>query len=167
MVPESSSLCPTPVRHRRRRKGARAGVVAVEFALVSLVLFSLIFGMFEAVIQLLADMALNYGTRTAARFGVTGAAYPPTSREDTIFAMILQASGGFLQQSHLTLQLTNYPPTTPPTGPGASGAGPEKYYVRYQATYTQPFATSLAASLFGQSSIQHQVVIWVQNEPFG
>lgn len=158
---------------QRRRQGGRSGVVAVEFALIGLALMSLLIGAFETSIQLLADMALNYGVRTAARFGVTGAAYPPSmaanppsSRDAAITAMILQATGNFLQASRLSVQLTGYPQGTPPAGPGAPGAGPGNYVVRYQATYTQPFATALAASLFGQAAIQHQVVLIVQNEPF-
>ena len=155
-----------------RRKDTRSGTTAVEFALIGPVLLMLTIGAFEAGIQLLADMELSYGTRIAARFGVTGAAYPPSmagnppaSREAAITALILQAGGGFLQSPNLNVQLASYP-TMPPTGPGVPGAGLSANYVRYQATYTQPFATKLAASLFGQPSIQHQVVVWVVNEPF-
>lgn len=163
---------PSPSRFLLRFRRARAGVVAIEFALIGLILISVVVVAFEATLQLVAEATLTYGTRVAARFGITGAPYPPgmasnppSSRSVAITDIILQASGGFLNPSSLQVQLTNYP-AMPPAGSGTPGPGGPGNAVRYQATYMQPFATGLAQSLFGEPGLQHSVVLWVVNEPY-
>lgn len=156
----------------------------MEFALVGFILISLLVAIFEVSIQIFAGMALDYGTRAAARFGVTGAPYPssmasnpPGTRDAAVMkAIIVQATGNFLNPACLDVQFASYS-TMPPTGSGNASPGGSGDTVRYQATYSQTFATSLAASLFASaaikpacqpssSAIQHQVVLWVENEPF-
>jgi hypothetical protein len=112
--------------------------------------------------------------REASRFGVTGAAYPPgmsanppQSREDAITAIIAYYGAGLIDQGRLRVTLTVYPSFgAVGQGGGTSGAGGPGDVVQYQVTYTQPFLTSLAASIAGTSSLQHSSTTVVKNEPF-
>jgi Flp pilus assembly protein TadG len=158
----------------RKLARCRSGVAAVEFAIVAMALFTFILVLIETGMQLLTQAVLDYGVREASRFGVTGAAYPPSlsanppkSREDAITALILYYGGGFINQGRLAVTLTVYPSfSAVGQGGGTAGAGGPGAVVQYQATYTQPFLTSLAASIVGTPSLQHSSTTVVQNEPF-
>jgi Flp pilus assembly protein TadG len=157
---------------QRRRRSARAGVTSIEFAAIALAFITFAVVIVEVGQQLLVEAALEYSARAAARFGVTGAAYPsslatnpPATRELAIAAVVVQASGNFLQAARLSVTLASYPQfgsTTPPV----AGAGGPSNAVEYDVTYAQPLLTSLAADIIGRPVITHSVVLWVENEPY-
>jgi len=156
----------------RRRRLGRAGVTSIEFAAIALCFVALVLIVLETGMQLLVQGALEYGAREASRFGVTGAAYPPSmagnpppTREAAIGDVVVNATGGFLNAANLTVTLASYAGFRSPLPPAANAGGPSNA-VQYTLAYTQPFMTSLAASIIGRGYLIHTVVFWVENEPF-
>ncbi len=155
-----------------RRLPPRAAVTSIEFAVVALCFVTLVIILLEIGWQLLADGALNYGAREASRFGVTGAAYPasmasnpPATRELAVAAVVVDATGGFLQASSLTVTLASYPQFGSTSAPASNAGGPSNA-VQYTLTYMQPFLTSIASSIVGHPYLMHTTTFWVENEPF-
>ena len=117
----------------RRRRSARSGVTSIEFAAIALALITLAVIILEAGQQLLAEAALEYGARAASRFGITGAAYPPSlaanppaTRAAAIAAVVVDASGNFLQAARLSVTLASYPQFGAATPPGRGTRRPEQ-----------------------------------------
>ena len=152
----------------------RSGVAAVEFAGIAMAVLMVIAFLAEASVQLVTDALLQYGVREAARFGITGEAYPPSlsnnppaSRQAAIAAIITTLGGGLINQAHLTITLTSYANFDQVGGTGGvAGPGGPNAVVVYNVSYTQPYLTSLAATVMGNSFLTHSVVTVVQNEPF-
>jgi Flp pilus assembly protein TadG len=150
----------------------RSAATAVEFAAISVVLLTIVVILIEASVQLLTHSLLEYGVREASRFGVTGqavpssmSANPPVSREAAITDIIAGCGLGLIKLANLTVTVTTYPNFNN-GAKGTAGAGGPGAIVRYQAIYTEPFLTSVAAAITGMPAIQHTVTMFVQNEPF-
>lgn len=158
----------------RERRGRCAGGTALEFAVVASALIALTLLVLETGWQLAIGAALDYGARAASRFGITGAAAPPgmtpvpASRADALRAVVIQAAGGLLLDSRLTLNETSYASFgaigTPQAGTPGAGTGGQ--IVEYNLSYTQPFLTGLAAAVTGSASVVHTASVIVVNEPF-
>jgi Flp pilus assembly protein TadG len=150
-----------------------SGAVAIEFAIVGLVFISMMLLTMETGWQLLIDWALDAGARAASRFGTTGTVVaagvqpPPTSRGDSIQAIVIQASGGLLQPGRLQIADAAYANFAGVgTGASTAGAGTAGQVVRYTFTYTQPYLTPIAAAITGQQNMIHTAQVTVLNEPF-
>jgi hypothetical protein len=156
------------------RRPARAGTVAVEFAMVAsaFVLGSIL--VMEAAMQLLASTALDAGAREASRFGITGQTAPPgmspppATREDALRRIVLQRAGGLLKDEHLRMTVEAAASfsalgTPEQVQPGAGGSG---QVARYTLMYDQSFVTGFAAALVGRPALRHSSVALVRNEPF-
>jgi Flp pilus assembly protein TadG len=170
--------------HRRFRSfsglmRSRSGNTIVEFAIVVPVLLTLFIFLVEGSIQLLTAGVLQYGLREATRFGTTGQAYPPNmaanppaSRTVAITQIIAEFGLGLINQSLLSVTLTNYTAFTAVGTPalGSAGPGGPGAVVQYQVTYYQPWlfrgAAYPAALATGLSGIQHNLTMVVQNELF-
>ncbi len=158
----------------RRLRRDRRGATAVEFAIVGMVFLTAVLLLMETCWQAAIGAALDYGARTASRFGSTGATAlpgqpsPPTGRAGAIMQLVLQSSGGLLSASNLTLSEASYSSYAAAAGGtgGTSGAGNAGQVVQYTLSYTQAFLTPLAPLITGKAAIIHQSVVTVLNEPF-
>jgi hypothetical protein len=153
-----------------RRASTMEEFVVVLFAMC---LFALV--LIETSLQLLTMAALDYGLREASRFGITGAAYPPSmassppaSRSAAIVDIVSYFSAGLINPSYLTVTLTAYPSFTAMTAGtgGVTGPGTASQVVVYNVSYQQFFLTSIAASIIGLPYLTHTATTVVQNEPF-
>jgi Flp pilus assembly protein TadG len=157
----------------------RSGAVIEEFAIITVALIALIAFLFEGSFQLLTGAMLQYGLREATRFGITGAAYPPSmaanppaSREAAITQIITTSGLGLINPSYLSVTLTTYPSfsTAGAGAQGTAGAGGSGAVVQYQVAYYQPWMLSGAgywpATATGLSGFQHTLSTVVLNENF-
>jgi Flp pilus assembly protein TadG len=151
-----------------------SGAVAVEFALVGLVFFSLLLLAMETAWQLVIDSALGAGARAASRFGstgtnvATGITPPPADRTTSIEDVLIQNSGGLLRPGRLQIAEASYASFATLASGGASTPGPgnASQVVQYNFTYTQPYLTPVAAAITGDTQMIHHVQVVVLNEPF-
>ena len=154
---------------------SRDGVTAVDFGLVALPLMTLRVMVMELSWQIATGAALDYGTREASRFAVTGSCSVagltgpvPTNRSALIAAIVSQSTGNFLTSSNLVVttsaygSFTNYQNTT--GGTISNGLGGNT--VAYTVSYNQPYLTRLAQLVLNTPSFTHAITIVVQNEPF-
>jgi Flp pilus assembly protein TadG len=157
----------------------RSGATIEEFAVISLVLISMIAFLIEGSFQLLTAAVLQYGLREATRFGITGQAYPPSmaasppaSREAAITQIISSSAMGLINPSYLSVTLTSYSDftTVGAAGKGTNGAGGSGSVVEYQVTYYQPWLLTGAGyfpvTATGLSGITFNLSTVVQNEAF-
>lgn len=156
------------------RCNARAGTVAVEFAMVASAFVLGTVMLLEAVMQVLAATALDAGAREASRFGITGQTAPagmspaPATREDALRRIVLQRSGGLLQDINLRMSVEAAPSLGGFAQPQqvSAGAGASAQVARYTLTYDKAFLTAFAAAVVGRPALRHTSVALVRNEPF-
>ena len=170
---------PRIVRSARELACNRSAAAVAEFAVISLALISLVVFLIEGSFQLLTAAVLQYGMREAARFGITGAAYPPSmaadppaSREAAITQIITTSAMGLINPSYLSVTLTTYSGfnTVGVVGQGTAGAGGSGAVVQYQVSYYQPWLLSgagyLPVTATGLSGITYSLSTVVQNEAY-
>ncbi len=154
----------------------RAGVASLEFALVALVLLTVVFLVIEAGWQLTTQAALEYGARQAARFGTTGGTVPPSlagnappsTRGQAIAQLVVQAGHGIIDGSRLSVTTQVYAgfPVVGQQGASTPGPGGAGAVVQYALVYQQPYFTGVAKAILGASFQLHHANLLVQNEPF-
>ena len=156
---------------------ARRGMTATEFGLVASAAVLLFVAILEATLQLATGTALDWAALRASRFGMTGgttvrgttpADNVPTCRSAIIPWLVTYRTGGFLNQSELSVTTTVYSSLSTGRGGtgGTAGAGTGGAIIGYQLNYTRPFVTPLAALVAGRSSVTHRATLLIKNEPF-
>jgi Flp pilus assembly protein TadG len=161
----------------------RGATTALEFAFVAPVFIVMLLMVFEFGFQLAVDLALNFGTTSAARYASTGAVTGTVgtngsngTNDAAIRSVIVSSTGGWLNPSRFVISATSYgnPANYVAGTGGASGSnGSSGSVVVYSITYNQPFLTglpALVARLASPSpigtSIAHHTTVVVQNEPY-
>ena len=155
-----------PARCRDQR-----GVVSVEFAIITVVLFMLVQMIIETGWQVATEIALEHGAHNALRFAITGsstvsgAQNAPGCRAATIVWLVTLGSPGILKSNNLQVSSTaggaNAVASSAP-GFGGNASQTTKYTFRYQQAYLTPFAPALMGSPY----YPHQVTIVAENEPY-
>ena len=161
-----------------RRLGER-GVSAVEFAILAPVILTLALGTIEFGWQATIGFALEYGARSAARVGITGAIGPNPGnsanlaqvREDYLRSTVLDASGRLiLSDNKLTIfndKSYNSISDAKNNANGVQGAGNAGQFVIYNLAYKSPLVTGdLFRAVIGADSITHTSTVLVANEQF-
>jgi len=158
------------------RARGRAGVTALEFALIVPIVLTLAALLIEAGWQLTTQAALEYGARQAARFGSTGSAVPtslagespPPTRAQAIAQLVAQAGHGIIDGSRLSVTIQSYAgfPVVGQQGAATVGPGGTGAAVQYALVYQQPYLTGFAQAVLGASFQLHHATLVVQNEPF-
>lgn len=148
----------------------------MEFALVAPALLALVWLLIECGMQLATQAALDYGARQASRFGMTGAAVPPSlaaespppTRAQAIVQLVVQAGGGLINASRLNVTVQSYAGfgSVGQSGSATAGPGGSGSVVQYQLSYLQPYFTSYAAAVIGAAFQLHTASVLVQNEPY-
>lgn len=152
-------------------------MTALEFGLIGPAALALLLMTFDFGYQLAVDMALQFGTASAARYGITGAVSGAAANNaSTVGTMIVSNSGNLLNSANLTVSASAYSSATSYAANGAATSnnfGGSSSVVIYSVTYVAPFLTGvpyLLAKLvpsgnFG-TSITHKATVVVQNEPY-
>ena len=155
----------------------RNGTTALEFAIIGPIFFVVLLMIFEFAVQLAVDLALNFGTASAARYAITGAVTGTSGSQGSnatndaaIRNVIVSSTGGLLASSRVMVTASSYasPASYAAGTSGVSGSnGSSGSIVVYSVTYNQPFLTGLPA-LVGSTttSIVHHATVIVQNEPY-
>lgn len=164
---------------KRRWSRDRSGTTALEFAIIGPVFITLLLMVFEFAVQLAVDLALNFGTASAARYAITGAVSGTNgslgsnaTNDAAIRTVIVSSTGGLLASSRVMVTATSYAdPASYAAGAGqVSGSnGASGNIVVYSVSYDQPFLflSALRGGVSGSSySITHQATVIVQNEPY-
>ena len=156
------------VRAEQRRLGSalrkREGSAVIEFALIALVFFGLIFAIFDFGRLFYIQFALHSAVREASRFTVTGNVLPDPnnpgeylSRVDSIVAKLQRAVPG----------LEVEPGNVSVTGPdGAGDAGGPGDVVTISISYDIELLTPFIRPLFRDGVHRYAVSVVSQNEPF-
>lgn len=159
-------------RSRRKRRG-ESGQTLVEFALVSLVFFLVVFGIFDGTRLFESWVAVQHASREGARYAVTGRIdcdYGTGDRNACIIGMAKAATeglnGGGLDGADVsvTYKSWDYPDYAGSGTPNFSGVQCDAIEVRvaYTHHFVLPFFQALAPSGISIAGTQRMV-----NEPFG
>lgn len=92
----------------KRFAGDRRGVTTVEFALISIVLIALIFGIVELALILLTQNALENAARIASRYGITGQVPAGMTRDQAILSVAKDQLPGVVDATKLALTTLVY-----------------------------------------------------------
>ena len=84
------------------------GAAALEFAFVFPVLLLFVFVLFDLMMILWMDAAMESAVRMASRFGITGYAPAGKTREEIILALIEERTLGFVNRSTATISTRIY-----------------------------------------------------------
>lgn len=87
---------------------ARRGAAAIEFALVGLVFFILLIGVFDISILFFLLLTLENAALDAARFGSTGAVPEDVTRDERIRQIVHGATMGLLDDKGLDIRMLVY-----------------------------------------------------------
>lgn len=156
------------VRAERRRFGSvlrkREGSAVIEFVLIALVFFGLIFAIFDFGRLFYIQFALHSAVREASRFTVTGNVLPDPnnpgeylSRVDSIVAKLQRAVPG-IDVAAGSVSIIG------PDGPGDAG-GPGEV-VTISIEYDIELVTPFIRPLFRDGVHHYSVSVVSQNEPF-
>lgn len=159
------------------------GASAIEFALVSIPVITMIVGILEVAAILFVNVIMEGAIRDAARFGITGYTTGGKSREAVIREIIDDRTLGFVDMTKVVITTTVYPgfDSIGPesfidangngqydsgetfhdvngngawdANPGTSGAGGPGAVVVYKVSYDWPLLTSLLAPLIGHNGV--------------
>ena len=142
----------------------RAGSALIEFSLIALVFFGLIFAIFDFGRLFYIQFALHSAVREASRFTVTGNVLPDPnnpgqflSRVDSIMSMLQRAVPGIdVRPGNVSIQ-----------GPdGAGDAGGPGDVVTISIEYDIEMVTPFIKPLFPDGVHRYSVSLVSQNEPF-
>jgi hypothetical protein len=146
------------------RVDGRRGSAVIEFALVALVFFGLVFAIFDFGRLFYIQFALHSAVREASRFTVTGNVLPDPnnpgrflSRIDSIVATLQRAAPGLeVQPGNVSI-----------AGPGGAGdpGGPGDV-VTIRVDYDIELLTPIIKPLFPRGVHHYSVSLVSQNEPF-
>lgn len=157
----------------RRFRDDRCGATALEFGLIAPALIMTVLALVDVMVTLTVDLAMSSGMQDAARSGSLGTTPATGTRESAITAAIVARAAGLIDQTALTVALRTYGSGTPSdythrngSSTVSTGAGSSRQVVQYSVTYVQQLLTPLAMAFQGATSVTHNSVIVVQNEPF-
>jgi Flp pilus assembly protein TadG len=163
------------VRGGLRRKGrGQQGQALVEFALISIVFFLFIFGIFDMTRLLQSWNAVQHSARESARYAITGqqvcSDYPSgNNRGNCIVAKAKRATTGIpgggedSDDVSVAYRYWDYPLFA---GAGTTGAGVACDQVEVAVTYRHRFATPLISAIL-PDGVEITGRQRMTNEPFG
>jgi Flp pilus assembly protein TadG len=164
-------------RFLRRWKNGERGQALVEFSLVSIVFFLLLFGIFDTVLLLQSWVTVQHAAREAARYAITGQVTCPghTGSGDHRDACIVakakegttglvgggeDASDSVVSVSTIYWDYPNY------SGNGTAGAGEQCDTIEVTVHYRHHMATPLIKALI-PGGVELTGKQRMTNEPFG
>jgi Flp pilus assembly protein TadG len=161
---------------RRWKKGERAQAL-VEFSLVSIVFFLLLFGIFDSILLLQSWVTVQHAAREAARYAVTGQITCPgyTSAGDHRDACITEKAkegttglvgGGEDASDDVVSVSTTYWSHPSYSGNGTPGAGEQCDAVEVAVHYRHHMATPIIKALI-PGGVELTGKQRMTNEPFG
>lgn len=159
---------------RSHRRWGERGQALVEFAVVSVVFFMLVFGIFDMARLFQSWVTVEHASREGARYAITGqincTEYPTGShRDDCIVKKTKLATtglnGGGVSGTDITVRFKywDYPSYA---GSGATGSGSQCDQIEVKTEYTHHFVTPFLEAIF-PSGIPIYGTQRMTNEPFG
>ncbi|MDD7910100.1 pilus assembly protein [Pseudovibrio exalbescens] len=168
-----------------RFKRAKDGVTAVEFALIAVPLFMIIFAIVELGLLFFAEQALNNATMNAARMIRTGQAQTMNIGADDFRNMICDGTAGLLcskpEQLHIDVRtydsfakISETPPLIDPddktfTPPSNFQMGSSSSVVMVRVIYEWPMLTNWMKDAFQDTADGDRLLVSTvifKNEPF-
>lgn len=161
---------------RRWKKGERAQAL-VEFSLVSIVFFLLLFGIFDSVLMLQSWVTVQHAAREAARYAITGqitctghtgsgdhrAVCIVEKAKDATTGLVGGGEGASDSIVAVTTTHWDYPSYS---GSGTSGAGDQCDAVEVTVRYRHNLATPLLRAII-PGGVELTGKQRMTNEPFG
>jgi Flp pilus assembly protein TadG len=152
---------PAPLLHCEK------GVTAIEFALLSPVLFLLVMGIVEFAVVMFVSVVLEGATDVTARLGSTG--YVPTgvSQSQEIINNVDTVTSGLLDPNKIIITTTSYSNfnNIGQNGQGTPGLGGPGDVVVYTVSYPWPIMTPIVSAVIG-TTINLSASTVVRNEPY-
>jgi Flp pilus assembly protein TadG len=164
------------IRILRRPDAARQGTTAVEFALLSPVIFFGLMALTEFGLMIGAQQLLENAAFNASRLAKTGYAAAGQTQAQTVNQILvneLSSYGTLINSANVTMTEADYGSFSSASGGGgASGYGASGQIVAYTITYPWKTFTPMICSAFGsacnaQGYINLNSTIVVKNEPYG
>jgi len=150
------------------------GQAIVEFAMASLIFFSLLFAIIDLCIMFYVNLTMQHAVREGARYAITGQSNLGTDRRSALIARIRNSSNGLYDKntnvpsdpviSVLTpnsVTFTNY------SGMPVSGApGKPDDIIVIRLTYKWPLLTPILRPFFAGGNYTFTVKATMKNESF-
>lgn len=95
--------------HKKNFIKSADGVTAIEFAMVSPVLFLMVFGIVEFSLAMFVESTMEGAVSASGRYGKTGYVASGSTRADQIIATVAEKTAGLLDASKITVTTTIYP----------------------------------------------------------
>lgn len=150
-------------RWRSRRVARQSGQSVVEFALISMLLFMLMFGLMDFGRLFFTQMTLQHAVREAGRFAVTGNKLPDPNNPPQMLSRVASIQET-ARKSAAGLDISNISVTS--AAGGANSAGGPGDAVTVSLTTTLRLLTPLIAQLFTNGEHTFTVKTTFKNEPF-
>jgi hypothetical protein len=157
----------------RVRKGAHGerGTVLLEFAIVGMVFFTIVFGIIDFSRLFQSWVTVQHAAREAARYGVTGRTDCPIAGDDRVACIEYVAKeataglAGAPANVTVTLRSWKYPDYADP--PTEGSAGDQCDALEVSVDYDFHFAAPIVANVLGALDVPIRGRERMVNEPFG
>ena len=144
------------------------GVTALEFALLSPILFLLVMGIVEFAVIMFVSVVLESATDMTARLGSTGYVPAGVSQSQEIINNVDNITAGLLQPTaNITITTTSYSNfnNIGQNGQGTPGLGGPGDVVVYTVSYPWNIMTPIVSAVIG-NTINLSASTVVRNEPY-
>ena len=169
---QMSKSRPRPGAARPGRRGrGESGTALVEFALVAMVFFTIVFGIIDFSRLFQSWVTVQHAARAAARYGVTGRGDCPVESEDRLTCIEYVAKqstaglSGAPDNVVVTVKSWEYPDYDPPATEGSAGEQCDALEV--SVDYDFEFAAPIIANVLGFLEVPLRGSERMVNEPFG
>ena len=153
----------------------QSGATILEFALVAIIVLSLLFAIVDLSLMLFANLAMQHAVRSGARYAVTGREdIDPGGRRLAVIKKIEDSSIGLCKKNHCTVAFYRLNPDgsvssipADPDNPKSSDVGtPNEIIVVAVENYSWTLLTPLIRPFFPDGKYTFTVKATMRNEPF-
>ena len=146
-----------------------SGTSAIEYTLIAIPFFILIFGIIEISLYFFAASVLESSVTEASRYSLTGSQYGSgISREEYVRNQVDQRSGGLLRSAEIVFETESFGGIgdVGVAGAGTAGLGGSDQYVIFRANYDWNIITPFVQGLLTEGPYTISTQVLVKNEAF-
>jgi hypothetical protein len=139
----------------------KKGQTTVEFALIGILLFGLVFAVIDFGTMLYVNLTMQHAVREGARYAITGPnplAGDPRDRRTLVIDKIHDSSVGLCDKNPCTISFVNLP--------NDPNVGAPSELITIRVAYSWPLLTPIVKPFFPDGKYSFTVGATMRNEPF-
>lgn len=154
----------------------KKGQTTVEFAMVALLLFTLLFALIDLALMFWVNLTMQSAVREGARYAITGQAGEGGDRRAAMIGKIKEAAGDLYDKNMHSPKDPSVSVLTPAstkdlfsnyTGSPVADTGGQDEIIIVSLTYSWPLLTPVLSPLFSDGNYTFTVRATMKNEPWG